>query len=76
MVAYDRPRPGDARRAAHVYHFTNLVVMPRVLSGVKVLRSAECNITDADGNLDLHDRALGVLDIVHCGASPALRLRG
>ena len=54
----------------HVYNFTNLVVMPRVLSGVKVLRSAECNIIDTDGGLDLHDRVLGILDIVHAGMHP------
>lgn len=51
----------------HMYHFANLVVLPRVLSGVKVLRSAECNIIDADGNLDINERALGSLDIVHAG---------
>jgi putative hydrolase len=54
----------------HVYHFTNLVVMPRVLSGVKILRSAECNILDRDGGLDLQERALGVLDLVHAGIHP------
>jgi putative hydrolase len=54
----------------HVYNFTNLVVMPRVLSGVMVLRSAECNIIDTDGGLDLHERVLGVLDIVHAGLHP------
>jgi putative hydrolase len=52
---------------AHLYHFTNMVVMPRVLSGVKVLRSAECNILDTDGTLDLDEKALKALDIVHAG---------
>lgn len=55
---------------AHLYHFTNLVVMPRELSGVKVLRSAECNIIDDRGGLDLPERALDVLDIVHAGMHP------
>ena len=54
----------------HLYHFTNLIVLPRVLSGVKVLRSAECNIMDTDGNIDIHDRALDALDIVHAGLHP------
>jgi len=54
----------------HVYHFTNLVVMPRMLSGVKILRSAECNIIDADGGLDLDGRVLDILDIVHAGMHP------
>jgi putative hydrolase len=54
----------------HPYHFANLVVLPRVLCGVKVLRSAECNIVGLDGRLDLDERALGVLDIVHAGIHP------
>jgi len=54
----------------HLYHFTNLIVLPRVLSGVKVLRSAECNIMDVDGTLDVNDRALDVLDVVHAGLHP------
>jgi putative hydrolase len=61
---------------AHIYHFTNMVVMPRVLSGVKVLRSAECNILDTDGTLDIHDRALDVLDIVHAGIHPLTGYEG
>jgi putative hydrolase len=54
----------------HLYHFTNLIVLPRVLSGVRVLRSAECNIMDTDGTLDVNDRALDVLDVVHAGLHP------
>lgn len=54
----------------HLYHFSNLIVLPRVLSGVKVLRSAECNIMDVGGTLDVDDRALAVLDIVHAGLHP------
>jgi putative hydrolase len=61
---------------AHIYHFTNLVVMPRMLSGVKVLRSGECNILDQDGTLDIHDRALGVLDVVHAGIHPLTGYEG
>lgn len=61
---------------AHIYHFTNLVVLPRLLSGVKVLRSAECNILDTEGTLDVHDRALGVLDIVHAGIHPLTGYEG
>jgi putative hydrolase len=54
----------------HLYHFTNLVVLPRVISGVRVLRSAECNILDAEGNLDIRDQALDALDVVHAGLHP------
>ncbi|MFH1149503.1 MAG: phosphatase [Actinomycetota bacterium] len=55
---------------AHPFHFSNLIVVPRVLSGVKILRSAECNITGPDGELDLHDGLLQRLDIVHAGFHP------
>lgn len=62
--------------AAHVFHFTNMVVLPRVLHGVKVLRSVECNIVDVDGSLDLHERALDLLDIVHAGLHPLTGYEG
>jgi len=60
----------------HMYHFTNMVVMPRVLSGVKILRSVECNIIDTDGNLDVPDRALEVLDLVQAGIHPRCGYNG
>lgn len=61
---------------AHVYHFANLIVVPRVLSGVKVLRSAECNIIGLDGGLDLHEKILERLDIVHAGFHPLTGYEG
>jgi putative hydrolase len=54
----------------HIYHFANLIVLPRMLSGVKVLRSAECNILDTEGTLDVGQRVLDVLDVVHAGLHP------
>jgi len=53
--------------AAHPYHFANLIVLPRTIDGIKVLRGAECNIVDIEGKLDLHERILKVLDIVLAG---------
>jgi len=61
---------------AHIYHFTNMIVLPRVLSGVRVLRSAECNILDTEGKLDIHERALDVLDVVHAGIHPLTGYEG
>jgi len=72
MTDHGPSMPGGA----HIYHFTNLVVLPRVLSGVRVLRSAECNIIDTNGTLDINDRALGVLDIVHAGIHPLTGFEG
>ncbi|MBN1288264.1 MAG: PHP domain-containing protein [Actinobacteria bacterium] len=56
--------------APYVYHFTNMVSLPREIDGVRILRSAECNIINTDGELDLPDKALEVLDIVHAGLHP------
>lgn len=52
------------------YHFWNLRVLPRRWHGVWVLRSAEVNILDVDGRLDLPDRVLESLDFVHAGLHP------
>lgn len=52
---------------AHPYHFSNLRVLPRTILGVEVLKGAETNIIDAEGNIDLSDRALKYLDIVLAG---------
>jgi len=50
---------------AHPYHFWNLRILPREMSGVKILRGVEANIIDAEGNLDLAEDLLELLDIVH-----------
>lgn len=49
---------------AHIYHFGNLGVVPRVINGVTVLRGAECNILDSDGTIDLPPNILKKLDVV------------
>lgn len=56
--------------APHTFHFVNMIVLPRELSGVKILRSAECNITGPDGDLDIDPGGLAALDIVHAGLHP------
>ncbi len=55
---------------AHLFHFLNLGALPRRLDGVKILRSAEVNVVDEEGSLDLPDRILSFLDIVHFGFHP------
>ena len=42
--------------APHRWHFHNLSVLPRMINGVFILRGAEANILDYEGNLDM-DRA-------------------
>lgn len=56
--------------SGNIYHFWNLKVLPRCWHGVWVLRSAEVNILDPDGRLDLPDRVLEKLDVVHAGLHP------
>ena len=51
----------------HLYHFTNLAALPRVMEGIEVLRGVEANILDANGTLDLPDSVLQDLDIVLAG---------
>ncbi|RJP33514.1 MAG: phosphatase [Actinobacteria bacterium] len=56
--------------SGNIYHFWNLKVLPRRWHGVWVLRSAEVNILDSEGSLDLPDRVLDSLDVVHAGLHP------
>ncbi|MDD4767074.1 MAG: PHP domain-containing protein [Desulfotomaculaceae bacterium] len=54
--------------APHLYHFTNLVSLPRVMQGVEVLRGVEANIMDHEGSIDMPERVLSEhLDIVLAG---------
>lgn len=46
----------------HIFHFHNLKVIPKEISGVRVLRGAEVNILDFEGNLDLSEYDLNKLD--------------
>lgn len=51
--------------APHLWHFYNLVVLPRTISGVVVLRGAEANIVDYEGNLDLDNTCYSRLDWIN-----------
>jgi len=59
---------------AHLYAFANQSCLPDYVHGVRVLKSAEVNITDSDGNLDLPDKLLGRMDFaiasLHRGVCP------
>lgn len=46
------------------WYFENLKVIPRYLEGVLVLRGEETNVVDFDGNTDLADTDLKILDWV------------
>lgn len=53
--------------APNPIYFANLRALPPVISGVRVLRGAEVNILDAEGNIDLRGRFLKSLEIVLAG---------
>lgn len=47
-----------------LYYFQNFDVIPREMSGIRVLFGAEVNIMDPDGTVDLPENVLKDLDIV------------
>lgn len=51
----------------HLYHFSNMQILPAAIDGVRVLRGIEANIIDAVGSIDISDRYLKYLDIVLAG---------
>lgn len=59
---------------AHLYHFTNIWVLPDVINGVRVFKGAEVNISNPEGKLDLEDQWLSKMDFViasmHRGVFP------
>lgn len=55
---------------AFLFHFHNMVVFPKEIYGVEVLKGAEVNILDYDGNVDLDKDTLEMLDIVIASFHP------
>ena len=51
--------------APHYWHFLNLKIIPRMIDDLLVLRGAEVNILDDQGNIDLDENALRCLDWVN-----------
>ena len=55
---------------AHDFHFANLKSIPEEMYGVRLLKGAETNIVDYEGNLDVEDELLRGLDIVIASLHP------
>lgn len=49
---------------AHIYYFHNLKILPDCLYNVEILKGAEANLISYDGELDLADMDLGMLDVL------------
>ncbi|OFW57683.1 MAG: hypothetical protein A2W01_04130 [Candidatus Solincola sediminis] len=60
----------------NLYHFWNMRVLPRCWYSVIILRSVEANIIDEDGGLDLPEKILEKLDLVHAGLHPYTGFEG
>ncbi len=55
------PPLGDA---PHIYHFTNISMMPKVINGIRVFSGCEANILDLQGNLGVDELTLEALEVV------------
>lgn len=61
---------------AHLYHFQNLRIIPGKIDGLRILKGAECNVVDRDGNIDLPESTLRNLDIVMAAFHPRCGYEG
>jgi putative hydrolase len=52
----------DMPGGPHPYHFYNLKVIPKEINGVRILKGIEANILDFDGNVDMPNEILQLLD--------------
>lgn len=55
---------------AHLFYFGNIRILPDYIHGVRILKGAEVNIIDYDGNIDLPVDVLEELDIVVASLHP------
>ena len=63
LVAITDHTPGGPD-APHIWHFRNMRVIPRNIDGIKILRGAETNIMNTNGEVDLSGDMMEKLDIV------------
>lgn len=61
---------------APIYHFANMRMIPDHLNGVRMIRGAEVNIIDRQGNLDLPDDVLKTLDFTLVAIHPKCGYEG
>ena len=69
MIAMTDHTPGMPG-STHAFHFDNLKVIPDEMYGVKLLRGAEANIINYNGEIDLPEATLKKLDIVLASLHP------
>lgn len=59
---------------AHYFHFQNARVWPETLYGIRLIKGAEANITDAEGTLDLPENVLRDLELNIASIHPSTYL--
>lgn len=58
------------------YYFGNLKIIPEKICGVRILKGAELNIMDIDGNVDLYGKILEDLDFTIASLHPPCIITG
>ena len=66
MTDHSPGMPGST----HMFHFSNLKVIPNEMYGVKLLRGVEANIINYEGEIDMSEEVLSSLDIVIASLHP------
>lgn len=69
MVAMTDHSPGMPG-STHMFHFSNLKVIPSEMYGVTLLRGVEANIINYEGEIDMGEEILSSLDIVIASLHP------
>lgn len=55
---------------ANIFHFSNMFIVPREIDGIILLKGAEANIMDFEGNIDMPARYIKRLDYVIASLHP------
>lgn len=66
MTDHSPGMPGST----HMFHFSNLKVIPSEMYGVTLLRGVEANIINYEGEIDMSEEILSSLDIVIASLHP------
>lgn len=66
MTDHTHGMPGGA----HPFHFGNMRILPKYMHGVRIIKGAEVNIMDYDGNIDMDPRMAAKMEIVIASLHP------
>lgn len=69
MVGISDHAPGMPG-GAHLFHFLNMRILPKVMDGVRVIRGIEVNIMDHQGTIDVDQRTLDITEYAIASLHP------